>query len=1272
MKTFDIGEHFLQKLRSIASEALRSTNVELELRVFALSATGDIVYSVDPQFWHKLKRRLDAQFSNDNKVSSNSKVYIKTSASSTVLRKVIDAKDGTEVYERKVKDMNHVLDMKIVSSINAAYNDRSVDVITKTPIRVALAKEEQVFASEYNSLIATEAVRSRERFSYFSPRSNVRIDLTVIQSVPNKIEYSVEIEVVKFASSPDGVIRQLLDGLSFVYPVLHTLYTPEVYEEKYARLFVQRGFAPINIQAQHIAATGLNNYYVTNKLDGVAYSLFLVPSASNASVSLVLKNNTDCWLLKTNEIQLSQDVIKQIFNFINVQIRVEVLEHTKPLENNVRYTLHMFDIVRGNNNEVIEMFSKRIHLMSLIHPLLKKLIAPPFNVFLKSFNKLDNVEADLKNALYHGEFPSMTDGIIFQPEHAMTTSALKWKQSDKISVDFLFVKDPRKSTPVETVYVLKVLDTSDKSDKVKYVQFPMMKAKKSDLTSRVLLPSTQVNDLLLKSDETLAPKRISYRNHNVKDNVPASDLDGLIIECAGKVTPKEITKGTERVVEHQLDFRILRIRWDKNMPNSLKTAEETCVDMVYERNLFALTQEIVEARKKSSSDSSLQRVSSQSYYNNRTDVVLSNVPSHVLQRYFPYSEMIHEQRVTEQGLKVMVDVAEATSVTAKLKGMFDSASIIVDAFAGLGGSTLGFGTLANTVTIAIESNKVVFGALEHNLALYRSRMPGKMVAANESFFDDILPQICEYYGKIDIVYMDPPIAGDDFHVSKMRGLIEFALKYAKAVVLRWCRSQPVPAELFQAFDYASLSLSAASKHYVFTSKGYGMDKLREQNNLMKNAIINKYTRGQHVLDLGSGKGGDLTKYLKANVASLVCVEPNQDNLVELNKRIQQDERLSKHPIEVVEADVESFGCKREFDVVSLFYALTFFFKSEELLDVLVRKIDESLHEAGVFIGTSVIGTNLVFPLSTQTFTFELVEASNSVFGNKVVFDMYGSKTATKQFEYLVDFNVFSQKLADRKIFLAETFYVQDTTGFSPDELLLSKNNLGFVFVKNNFVIANEVPIAVGTEASNSSESLWRLPNPVFHENSFYNVLQQAESNLAKVADFVYRCRPYEDVAMDDDVGAVRSSLVMEFSLEKYLRSKLSVLDLSRILQDEEHTEFHNFSDAFFEVLNDDQVVSIDDLARLLNEQGNERDLDLLSIVASFMYNNACLVLKSDAMGSYVLELVATVLNVTICVYDVHDMRWVFTYSPSRHSPVLRVSLIQSTHFELMCSSTGEV
>ena len=66
-----------------------------------------------------------------------------------------------------------------------------------------------------------------------------------------------------------------------------------------------------------------------------------------------------------------------------------------------------------------------------------------------------------------------------------------------------------------------------------------------------------------------------------------------------------------------------------------------------------------------------------------------------------------------------------------------------------------------------------------------------------------------------------------------------------------------------------------------------LEQYRKYQNNIKRELIDDYCSYKNVLDLGSGRGGDLGKYDSVGVNHLWCVEPNEKNYKELLRRLSE-------------------------------------------------------------------------------------------------------------------------------------------------------------------------------------------------------------------------------------------------------------------------------------------------------------------------------------------------------------------------------------------------
>ncbi len=144
-----------------------------------------------------------------------------------------------------------------------------------------------------------------------------------------------------------------------------------------------------------------------------------------------------------------------------------------------------------------------------------------------------------------------------------------------------------------------------------------------------------------------------------------------------------------------------------------------------------------------------------------------------------------------------------------------------------------------------------------------------------------------------------------------------------------------------------------------------LEDMRRYNNLEKfrllNTYINKYTtsddnKDSHptVLDIGFGRGGDIHKYEKFNIAHIWGVEPNSSNIKEAEKRLAEKPENFRNRVEIIETPAQNTvqvlnAMDHKYaDITVSFFSLTFFFQSEEDLDKLVNTVSRATTIGGFF------------------------------------------------------------------------------------------------------------------------------------------------------------------------------------------------------------------------------------------------------------------------------------------------------------------------------------
>lgn len=143
-------------------------------------------------------------------------------------------------------------------------------------------------------------------------------------------------------------------------------------------------------------------------------------------------------------------------------------------------------------------------------------------------------------------------------------------------------------------------------------------------------------------------------------------------------------------------------------------------------------------------------------------------------------------------------------------------------------------------------------------------------------------------------------------------------------------------------------------------RGRGFKLLRSYHNDIKgnlfNYAINKLSNKNNkiLLDLGSGRGGDIAKW--KNFDKIIAVEPNDDNIQELKRRLQVFHMEDK--VIIIKAGAQDTDIIRDVmtehgissvSCISSMLSLTFLWENGHVNPNLLRTIDELLEPNGYFI-----------------------------------------------------------------------------------------------------------------------------------------------------------------------------------------------------------------------------------------------------------------------------------------------------------------------------------
>ena len=205
-------------------------------------------------------------------------------------------------------------------------------------------------------------------------------------------------------------------------------------------------------------------------------------------------------------------------------------------------------------------------------------------------------------------------------------------------------------------------------------------------------------------------------------------------------------------------------------------------------------------------------------------------------------------------------------------------------------------------------------------------------------------------------------------------------------------------------------------------------EVRKFHNDVKSCLLNEYTKKFarcNILDLACGRGGDIHKWMKCkNINNVLAIDNDYESITEANNRLSNIKNLNTN-IDFLHSDISSkiisskiinykkkiFGNKYyyNFDIITCFFAIQYFFENNEEIKNMIQLIDNNLKPGGYFIGIAPNEQNILNLISQDNNkkTYDSENLKISVIGNKCNFWVnLGNNSYFEQFgeshEYLVN------------------------------------------------------------------------------------------------------------------------------------------------------------------------------------------------------------------------------------------------------------------------------
>jgi mRNA (guanine-N7-)-methyltransferase len=193
----------------------------------------------------------------------------------------------------------------------------------------------------------------------------------------------------------------------------------------------------------------------------------------------------------------------------------------------------------------------------------------------------------------------------------------------------------------------------------------------------------------------------------------------------------------------------------------------------------------------------------------------------------------------------------------------------------------------------------------------------------------------------------------------------------------------------------------------------GPGAMRDYHSEIKSKLIMKYAKGKSVIDIGSGKGEDVSKYVKAESKPVVGFDIVEEEYPHPNY-------MTFHKVPSETYKIKNY-VKQKYDVININFAIHYFLKNKKTFESLVMNIHENLKKGGVIMAT-VLDGKLVYQslknkniVNTNKYTFTK-KYNNSLNFNSPKFKMLGQEVevlvkGTKYFnkpisEFLFNFDKF--------------------------------------------------------------------------------------------------------------------------------------------------------------------------------------------------------------------------------------------------------------------------
>lgn len=201
-----------------------------------------------------------------------------------------------------------------------------------------------------------------------------------------------------------------------------------------------------------------------------------------------------------------------------------------------------------------------------------------------------------------------------------------------------------------------------------------------------------------------------------------------------------------------------------------------------------------------------------------------------------------------------------------------------------------------------------------------------------------------------------------------------------------------------------------------------LNKMRKFHNYIKKKYINLYaTKPTKLLDLASGKGGDLNKWkINKNIKYVTGYDIDENSVIQAKNRLKQ--LNIQKPIEFYIQDLSKtvINCKEKYDIITSYFAFHYFFKSYKALKTILSSINNCSKLGSILLLTLFDG-NKLRNIKTDNYTVTILDPhKKNNYNKRVLVYIKGSVLDNATIEYIVDPKFLEKKLNEIGFRLIDT------------------------------------------------------------------------------------------------------------------------------------------------------------------------------------------------------------------------------------------------------------